>query len=416
MPPIPAAVESKLTQVQTRVLILLALSVCINYIDRTTLSVAAPRLATELGIDPEQKGILLSAFFYTYALCQIPAGWLVDRYDVRWVFGAGFLLWSGATLATGLCSGFAVLLAMRLLLGMGESVAYPSYSKIVAGNFPQTHRGVANALIDMASKTGPALGTLLGGLLVANYGWRSLFIGIGAVSLIWLIPWAIWGPKDRALAISHSAAAPGILEILSKRDAWGTFFGLFGANYIWYFLLTWLPSYLVEQRHFSENMMAKLGALPFFMIALSSLISGWASDRMIARGGSPTRVRKFFAAAGLFMGVLVLPAALVEDRVLCMMILVAASLCFGMCTSNLWAITQTLAGPAASGKWTGLQNGFGNLAGVVAPHLTGLIVKQTHSFVLAFAAAAAAATIGGLAFLLIVGKVEPIQWRTRPTV
>ena len=416
MPPIPLAVESKLTQVQTRVLILLALSVCINYIDRTTLSVAAPRLATELGIDPEQKGILLSAFFYTYALCQIPAGWLVDRYDVRWVFGAGFLLWSGATLATDLCSGLAVLLAMRLLLGMGESVAYPSYSKIVAGNFPQTHRGVANALIDMASKTGPALGTLLGGLLVANYGWRSLFISIGAVSLIWLIPWAIWGPKDRALAISHSAAAPGILEILSKRDAWGTFFGLFGANYIWYFLLTWLPSYLVEQRHFSENMMAKLGALPFFMIALSSLISGWASDRMIARGGSPTRVRKFFAATGLFMGLLVLPAALVEDRVLCMMILVAASLCFGMCTSNLWAITQTLAGPAASGKWTGLQNGFGNLAGVVAPHLTGLIVKQTHSFVLAFAAAAAAATIGGLAFLLIVGKVEPIQWRTRPTV
>jgi len=416
LPPTPAAVESKLTQVQTRVLILLALSVCINYIDRTTLSVAAPRLATELGIDPEQKGILLSAFFYTYALCQIPAGWLVDRYDVRWVFGAGFLLWSGATLATGLCSGFAVLLAMRLLLGMGESVAYPSYSKIVAGNFPQTHRGIANALIDMASKTGPALGTLLGGLLVANYGWRSLFIGIGAVSLIWLIPWAIWGPKDRALAISHSAAAPGILEILSKRDAWGTFFGLFGANYIWYFLLTWLPSYLVEQRHFSENMMAKLGALPFFMIALSSLISGWASDRMIARGGSPTRVRKFFAAAGLFMGLLVLPAALVEDRVLCMVILVAASLCFGMCTSNLWAITQTLAGPAASGKWTGLQNGFGNLAGVVAPHLTGLIVKQTHSFVLAFAAAAAAAAVGGFAFLLIVGKVEPIQWRARPTV
>ena len=416
MSQIPVAVESKLTQVQTRVLILLALSVCINYIDRTTLSVAAPRLATELGIDPEQKGILLSSFFYTYALCQIPAGWLVDRYDVRWVFGAGFLLWSGATLATGLCSGFAVLLAMRLLLGMGESVAYPSYSKIVAGNFPQTHRGIANALIDMASKIGPALGTLLGGLLVANYGWRSLFISIGAVSLIWLVPWAIWGPKDRALAISHSAAAPGILEILGKRDAWGTFFGLFGSNYIWYFLLTWLPSYLVEQRHFSENMMAQLGALPFFMIALSSLISGWVSDRMIARGGSPTRVRKFFVATGLFMGMLVLPAALVEDRVLCVVILVAASLCYGMCSSNLWAITQTLAGPAASGKWTGLQNGFGNLAGVVAPHLTGLIVKQTHSFVLAFAAAAAAAALGGVAFLLIVGRVEPIQWRARPIV
>ncbi len=162
MSQITVPIESKLTQAQTRVLILMALSVCINYIDRTTLSVAAPRLATELGIDPAQKGILLSSFFWTYALCQIPAGWLVDRYDVRWVFGAGFMLWSGATFATGLGSGFALLLALRLLLGIGESVAYPSYSKIVAGNFPQTHRGVANAAIDMASKIGPALGTLLG--------------------------------------------------------------------------------------------------------------------------------------------------------------------------------------------------------------------------------------------------------------
>src|SRR5439155_20510090 len=121
-----------------------------------------------------------------------------------------------ATFATGLGSGFALLLALRLLLGIGESVAYPSYSKIVAGNFPQTHRGIANGMIDMASKIGPALGTLLGGLLVASYGWRSLFISIGAVSLLWLVPWTIWGPKERALAISHSAAAPGIFEILSK--------------------------------------------------------------------------------------------------------------------------------------------------------------------------------------------------------
>ena len=141
---------------------------------------------------------------------------------------------------------------MRLLLGIGESVAYPSYSKIIAGNFPQSHRGIANALVDVGNKTGPALGTLLGGLLVAHYGWRALFLMIGAVSLIWLIPWAMWGPRDRALAISHSAEAPGILEILSKRDAWGSFFGLFGANYLWYFLLTWLPSYLVNYRHFSR--------------------------------------------------------------------------------------------------------------------------------------------------------------------
>jgi MFS transporter, ACS family, D-galactonate transporter len=406
-------VESKLSTVQTRVLILLAISICINYIDRTTLSVAAPRISTELALDPKQMGWLLSYFSWTYALCQIPSGWLVDRYDVRWVFGAGFLLWSGATFVTGFSSGVGMLLACRLVLGIGESVAYPSYSKILAGSFPQTHRGTANALIDMASKIGPALGIYLGGLLVAGYGWRILFISIGVVSLLWLIPWTFWGPKDRALAISHSAAAPGLFEILSKRESWGTFIGLFGANYIWYFLLLWLPSYLVQQRHFSETMMAKLGSLPFFAIAFSSMISGVASDRLIARGYDTSRVRKFFISTGLFMGCLVLPAALVENRVICIVLLVAASLCYGMCSSNIWAITQTLAGPAAAGKWTGLQNAFGNLSGVVAPALTGWIVKDTHSYVMAFVATAIAASIGGLSFLFMIPKVAPIVWKPR---
>ena len=163
-----AQAQPKLSKIETRVLILLVLSIGINYIDRGTLSVAAPQLTAELSLNPQQMGLLLSGFFWTYALCQILAGWLVDRYDVRWVFGAGFVIWSGATLATGLISGFTTLMALRLLLGMGESVAYPSYSKIIAGNFPQTHRGTANSLIDMGSKVGPALGTLIGGLLVVR--------------------------------------------------------------------------------------------------------------------------------------------------------------------------------------------------------------------------------------------------------
>ena len=119
---------------------------------------------------------------------------------------------------------------------------------------------------------------------------------------------------------------------------------------------------------------------------------------------------------GLLTGTLLIPAAIVEDRIVCMVILVVASLCYGMHSSNLWAVTQTLAGPAASGKWTGLQNAFGNLAGVIAPYLTGLIVNKTHSFVLAFVAVALVATGGGLSFLLIVGKLEPVEWRSRSIV
>lgn len=408
-----ATAETKLTRVQTRVLILLSISICINYIDRGTLSVAAPQLGSEMRLDPKQMGALLSCFFWSYAASLIFSGWVVDRYHVRWVFGGGFLIWSAATLATGLSSGFMMLLGFRLMLGMGESVAYPSYSKIIAGTFPQTHRGTANALIDGASKVGPAAGTLLGGLLVAHYGWRVLFLAMGVMSLAFLLPWSIWGPDDRARTVSEDTEAPGALEILSKRAVWGTFLGLFGANYIWYFLLTWLPSYLVEQRHFSEQMMAILGSLPFWGIALSSCLSGWASDGWIVRGGDPTRVRKFFVGAGLLLGTLILPAAIVEDRAICMAFLIVSSLCYGMCSSNLWAITQTLAGPTASGKWTGLQNAFGNLAGVVAPSLTGWIIYETHSYYMAFVATAVAVVVGAAGFLFVIPKVEPVIWRTR---
>jgi len=407
---------TRLNTVEKRVLVLLVLSVGINYIDRGTLSVAAPQLTREMALDPEKMGLLLSGFFWTYAVCQILGGWLVDRYNVRWVYGIGFVLWSGATLATGLISTFAALFALRLLLGLGESVAYPSYSKIIAGTFPQTHRGIANSLVDMGSKIGPALGTLIGGLVVAQYGWRSLFLVLGGGSLLWLIPWVIWGPRDHAVEVAERVEPPGIPEILSKRDAWGTFFGLFGLDYIWYFLLTWLPSYLVNIRHFSETMMAVLGSVPFWGIGLSSVFCGWMSDRLIVRGGSPTTVRKFFAGTGLILGVLIIPAAMVEDRMVSMVFIMIASLALGMSTSNLWAVTQTLAGKSASGKWTGLQNGFGNMAGIVGPYLTGMIVNRTHSYVLAFVATGLAALIGGLSFVFVVGKLEPVAWKVRPKI
>src|SRR5437868_5947124 len=165
-------VRTRLSGALTLVLILLACSVFINYIDRGNLSIAAPLLKGELKISDSQLGLLLSSFFWTYALFQIVSGWMVDRFNVNWVIAGGFFLWSAATAATGLIHGFVALMALRLILGMGESVAYPSYSKILARHFPEYHRGLANALIDAGSKCGPAIGTLLGGVLMARYGWR----------------------------------------------------------------------------------------------------------------------------------------------------------------------------------------------------------------------------------------------------
>lgn len=406
----PAAVETRLTQVQWVVLSLLVISIAVNYIDRGTLSVAAPFLGRELHLTKTHLGTLFSTFFWTYAAFQLVAGWLVDRYDVRWVLGLGFLIWSLATLFTGMVSSFGALFLLRLMLGMGESVAYPSYSRILAGSFPERHRGTANALIDAGCKAGPAAGVLIGGLVVGHFGWRALFLILGFGGLAWLIPWAIWGPHPASIERLSHADGPSTLDILRQRDAWGTFLGLFCVNYAWYFLVFWLPSYLVMERHFSANLMAVLGSVPFWGIALSTTVSGWVSDRLVARGSSATRVRKAFMAGGMLLSTLILPVAIVRDPAISMVLLLAASLCFGLFTSNLWAITQTLAGPQAAGRWTGWQNMFGNFAGIVGPWLTGRIVDLTGQFLLAFVAVCVALVLGAASYLVIVGELKPVKW------
>jgi MFS family permease len=162
------------------VLVLLAISVFINYVDRGNLSIAAPMLKDELGISAWKLGGLLSAFFWTYACTQLFSGWLVDRVNVNWVIAGGFFLWFAATATTGFVHTFSVLLVLRLLLGIAESVAFPAYSKIIALNFPEEHRGLANSVISAGYVLGAGFGMLFGGLLMARFGWRPFFIVFGA--------------------------------------------------------------------------------------------------------------------------------------------------------------------------------------------------------------------------------------------
>ncbi len=394
---------------------LLVISVCINYIDRGNLSVAATAVSRDLEIDPQKIGLLLSAFFLTYALFQVVAGWAIDRFNVLWVYTVGFVLWSLATAATGLSSGLITLLCFRLILGIAESVAYPSYSKILVTSFSETERGTANSLIDAGSKLGPALGLMLGAALVGKFGWRGMFIGIGGGSLLWLIPWilAVRAEPDAA-KISSDSHGPGFADILREKSAWGTFGGLFCANYAWYFLLTWLPWYLERERHYSVQAMGQFGSLVFWAVAAASIISGWASDRLIAHGFTPNHVRKTFVMSGLgLMCIFLLPAVLVNDRTIALMLLIASGASFGLFSSNVWAVTQTLAGRQAAGKWTGLQNMFGNLAGVIAPFLTGFIVVKTGEFFYAFVAVCAALAIGVACYGWGVRSIEPVSWNNR---
>ncbi|MFN7997237.1 MAG: MFS transporter [Bryobacteraceae bacterium] len=417
MPTTQAAARTKLSGAQWGVLSLLVLSVFINYVDRGNLSIAGPLLMASpekggLGLDPARLGSLLAAFFWTYALCQLfgIVGILLDRFDVCWVYAAAFLAWSAATAATGLVGSFGTLFVLRLLLGMGESAAYPSYSKIFAVHFPEHHRGLANALIDAGSKFGPALGTLLGGLLMARFGWRPFFFVLGAASLTWLIPWLKWMPRGKGSVVSHVQNAPSTLQILEQRSVWGSFAGLFCGNYFWYFLLTWLPSYMVMERHFSMDRMATMGSLAFLAIGISSGLCGWISDHWIASGATPTRVRKTFAVGGLTLSTIILPVAMVNSQTLSMTLLFLTCIFFGMWSSNHWALIQTMAGPRAAGKWTGLQNGVGNLAGVAAPALTGWVVARTGQFYWAFAVATGFVLAGAFCYMFVIGPIREVDW------
>ena len=177
-----AAHQSRELRAFAPALVLLAIFALINFIDRGNLSIAAPLLKEELRISASELGILLSAFFWTYTAMQFVSGWIVDSFDVNRVITAGFLLWSLATAATGLVRGFTMLLVMRLMLGVGESVMSPAYSKILSFHLPEHHRGFANGVLQAAVRSGPAVGTLGTGLLIAKYGWRPAFVGIGLVS------------------------------------------------------------------------------------------------------------------------------------------------------------------------------------------------------------------------------------------
>jgi ACS family D-galactonate transporter-like MFS transporter len=409
LPSTPSAVRP--TAAQWRIIFLLVISVAINYIDRGSLSIAAPALRTELSLPPDRLGVLLSAFFWSYAGFMVVAGWLADRFSTGVVLGIGYLIWSLATLGTGFVASFQALLILRVVLGLGESVSYPVYSRIIAGQFPINQRGLPNAMIDAGAKVGPAIGNLVGGLLVAGYGWRVMFLILGTGGLLWLLPWCVWAPRGRGAAEPGADQGPSTWQICAKRDAWGTFIGNFCCNYPYYFLLTWLPSYLVSSRGLSMKMMAVLASLPFAASASASLFGGWASDRWITRGASPTRVRKTFVVGGMILATLMFPAALAPDLRISMVLLVATYVGLGLFSSNHWAITQTLAGPLAAGRWTGLQNGIANLAGVIAPVVTGLIVARTGSYTLAFSSASVLVLIGAFSYCFVVREVAPVKWQ-----
>lgn len=396
---------------------LLVISICINYADRGNLGVAAKSIEVELHFGQRQLGTLLGMFFVSYAACQLVAGKVIDRWNVNWVYAAGFLLWSVATGLTGLANTFSAILCLRLVLGAGEAVAYPAYSKIIAAVFPEDLRGTANALIDAGSKIGPALGVFFGVKLLYRFTWRGMFVIMAAASILWLIPWCFVAPKLAVKRLAKASAwAPTYAELIRKRAVWGTVLGLFGANYGWYFLLNWLPYYLENDRHFTGDRLALFGSLPFWAVAGSSMLFGLFADALIRRGHEPGRVRQTIISLGLLgCCAFLLPAVLVRGEVLFNILLLLACVAMGGFSSNHWALTQRLSGVEAAGKWTGFENCIGNIAGFAAGYVSGVALRHTHSFIAAFAIVCVSLLLSVLGFWVIIGRPTPVQWHSRET-
>jgi MFS family permease len=403
-----------------RLVLLVTAAVFINYIDRGNLSTAAPLLQDELHLSASQLGILLSAFYYGYVACMPAAGWLAERYGVRRVFATGLAIWSIATLATGFAQGFLALLVLRVLLGVGESVTFPCASKVLAGAVPLEHLGKANGVLSFGYLVGPAVGTLLGGFLMSMYGWRPVFILFGALSLLWLWPWArskmTAVPRNREIR-GHEPQAreadpdvPAYRLILKQRALWGTSLGHFASNYSFYFILSWLPFYLVKARGFSMETMAVVASWSYLLNAVSALLMGWAADRWVRAGRSTDFMYKGVMAlthvAGIacMAGMVLLP---VTGSIISLFIL---QIFVGLASPGIYAIAQIIAGPRATGSWGCRMRAGGNVAGLIAPVVTGILVDQTGRFDLAFAVVAGVNVLGLVGWLVILPKIAPIDW------
>ena len=405
----PDATRSSTTPWALMALLVAGMIAC--YIGRGALSVAAPFMMRDLGLSPASMGVLLSAFFWLYAFMQVPAGWVVDRFGVKWSYAAGFVFWSVASALTGFATGFAMLVVLRLALGVGQAVAFPASASAVSRAFRDRERGMVTASYLSGVRVGQALVGAIGAAMIATLGYRGFFLAVGLVPLIWLVPWLrFWStradgttaPGGGAPAVRPFSFLSGV-ALLKQRSVLGIVLGYFAYDYVWFVYVTWLPSYLVMGRKFSTGEMALYSSMPYLVMMGVILASGAASDWLIRRGWPERTVRKGFIATGMSIACLVVPAGLVDDRMTSVWLLTAALGGLGISSPNTWTLTQTVCSRRIVGTVSGLQNFGGNLGGIVAPALTGYTVAVTGSFVIAFAVCGAVLVIGVLCYLLLVG-------------
>jgi MFS transporter, ACS family, D-galactonate transporter len=393
---------------------LLFVASMINYFDRATISMALPYLSSEFKLGPQDKWIVLSSFFLSYALMQIPMGWLADRINLRWLYAGAFAVWSIAQGLMGLAETMTMLITFRILLGIGESIYLPGGSKIVSLLFTAKERGLPSGIFDFGTRTGMVLEGLIVPWCLYHYGWRRTFLIVGFSGLLWVIPWLFATPRrlqgnggSKSAGGARPATIRQIRSVLGSRNLLGICLGFFCFDYYWYLLVTWLPDYLVTARNLTILKAGFYSSLPFFVFGVSEPIGGWIADRLVSKGWDETRTRKTVVTVAFATGLLLIPAAIVRNPGAAVALIIGGSL-VGLATGNLLVILQSCAPPDDIGLWTGIENFVGNLAGILAPLATGYLIKWAGgSYFPGFALAAIVLVAGLISYWFIVGELKP---------
>lgn len=389
---------------------LLSFGAIIAYVSRSNLAVALtlPSFIHSFGLSETGRGEVNSSFFWAYAALQIPAGWVVDRYGVKWSYALCLLFWCLASAGTCLVTTLDQLILLRLLVGAGEAVSVPASARWVRTNFPERRRGLAMGLYMTGTKIGPAIGAPLAVWLLTNHSWRSMFFILGIGGLLWLIPW-IWIVKDQRPDRHSTKSARTVLAsrlklstIIASPVIWGTVIATFSYMYFVYYCLTWMPAYLTEQRHLSLSQMGMYTFFGFGGMAVVAALAGWMADFVIGKGGNPVTVRKWFTIVGFAFAGTELIGAQSSSLAVALTFSIISLSGLGLATANYWALTQTLIPAPAIGRISGIQNCAASIAGVVAPIFTGWLKQRTGSYHAPMFGCFAFLVVGVLSYLFMV--------------
>lgn len=394
------------------VLALIFLGIVINYVDRGNLSIAAPSIMRDFRIGPATMGVILSAFFWTYGLSQFPAGALVDRFGIRRSYAAGFLIWSIASAAIALCFTAGEIISLRMVLGLAESTAPLASIAFIRNNFAGEEQGLPTSIYIAGQNVGPALGALVGAILLDRFGWRMMFAVTGLVALIWLPCWLVAVPSDRTRDVPQvEKAAEDLAEsqwwswrmLLTNRTFWAMSLSILLSSYYWYFVLTWVPSYLILSRGFSTLGMGKVLSTALFTMAIVNIFAGSAADKLAARMGV-FRARLWFGVVGYIGTAAILLLLVTPSRSWVLPILTFAMCATGIGNSNYWTISQHVPPKDMVGRTIGFLNTISVAGGVTAPIITGWVIGPQKQFGPAILIAGMTPVLAGVCLLVAGSK------------